>query len=166
LSIYLAAVFSALAKDPASQSIEELEYGIENQHPATFYMLAGKLFVAGEKQEAVFWFYLGQLRYRVYLAVNKSNPSGDPALFASLSEEVGRPINEYAFGDIPQLAKTIDAVIAWDRSHPNQLTPHDKYRSEYKDIVAGLVSLRDYILHNADSIRKTRAANGLRNSGT
>lgn len=163
LSISLATIFRAVAKDPASQSIEELEHGIENQHPATFYVLAGKLFVAGKKQEAVFWFYLGQLRYRVYLAANKGNPSGDPALFASLSEEVGRPINEYAFGDIPQLAKTIDAVIAWDRSHPNQLTPYDKYRSEYKEIVAGLVRLRDYILHNADSIRKTRAANHLEN---
>jgi hypothetical protein len=116
--------------------------------------------------EAVFWFYVGQLRYRVYMAANNGNPSGDPALFASLTEEVGRPINEYAFGDIPQLAKTIDAVIGWDRSQPNPLTPHDKYQSEYKENVAGLVRLRDYILRNRESIRKTRAANGLGNSGT
>jgi hypothetical protein len=136
LCISLVAVFSAVAKDPASQSIDELEHGIENQHPATFYVLAGKLFETGKKQEAVFWFYVGQLRYRVYLTANKGNPSSDPALFASLSEEVGRPINEYAFGDIPQLAKMIDAVITWDRSDPNPLTPHDKYQSQYKENVA------------------------------
>jgi hypothetical protein len=66
---------------------------------------------AGKRDEAVFWFYAGQLRYRVYLLVNKDKlePSGDPAVFASLSEEIGRPLNEYAFGDIPQLAKTIDS---------------------------------------------------------
>lgn len=126
-------------------SIEQLRNGIENRHPSGFYILAEKLFAAGKKDEAVFWFYAGQLRYRVYLLVNhgKQDPSGDPAVFASLSEVIGRPINEYAFGDVPQLAKTIDAVIAWDRSHANALTPRQKYRSEYDQIVAGLTQMRD-----------------------
>jgi hypothetical protein len=107
--------------------------------PFVFYILAEKLFAVGKKDEAVFWYYAGQLRYRVYLLVNKDKlePSGDPAAFAALSEEIGRPINEYAFGDIPQLAKTIDAVLAWDESHSNALTPHKKYRSQYDQIVAG-----------------------------
>ena len=121
-----------------------------------------KLFKAGRKEDAVFWFYAGQLRYRVYLKVNegKLGPSGDPALFASFSEVIGRPLNQYAFGDIPQLAKTIDAVIAWDRSHSNPLTPHDKYQTEYDEIIAGLTKLRDEAVRNADSIGKARSANG------
>ena len=91
-------------------SIEQIRNGIENKHPSYFYILAGKLFAAGKKDDAVFWFYAGQLRYRVYLVVNKDKlePSGDPALFASLSEEIGRPLNEYAFGDISRLTKTIE----------------------------------------------------------
>lgn len=158
-------VLNASAQDPATLSIEQLRNGIENRHPSYFYILAGKLFAAGKKDEAVFWFYAGQLRYRVYLLVNKDKlePSGDPAVFASLSEEIGRPLNEYAFGDIPQLAKSIDAVIAWDQSHSNALTPRDKYRSEYDQIVAGLTQMRDEVVRKADSIRKTRAANGLEN---
>src|SRR4030095_3345483 len=95
------------AKNPASQSDwlkqtpETLKVGIEQNHPAAFYILASKLFGDGKKDEAVFWFYAGQLRYRFYLKANPGlNPSGDPALFASLSETVGRPVNEYAFGDI------------------------------------------------------------------
>ena len=158
-------VLQASAVDPSSLSIDQLKNGIENQHPTAFYILAQKLFAAGQKDDAVFWFYTGQLRYRVYLLVNKDklDPSGDPALFASLSEEVGRPINEYAFGDIPQLAKTIDAAIAWDQSHANTLTPHDKYKSQYDQIVAGLIQMRDQVLNQADSIRKTRTANGLQN---
>ena len=95
--------------------------------------------------------------------VLKLEPSGDSAAFAALLEESGRPINEYAFGDIPQLAKTIDAVLAWDESHSNALTPHKKYRSQYDQIVAGLTQMRDEVLRKADSIRKTRAANGLGN---
>jgi hypothetical protein len=163
--ILLLWVKNAPSQNPETLSIEQLRNGIENQHPSYFYILAGKLFASGKKDEAVFWFYAGQLRYRVYLLVNKDKlkPSGDPAVFASLSEEIGRPINEYAFGDIPQLAKTIDAVLAWDKSHSNPLTPRDKYRSEYRQIVAGLIHMRDEVVRNADSIRKTRAANGLEN---
>ena len=57
-------VLDASAQDPATLSIEQLRKGIENQHPSYFYILAGKLFAAGKKDEAVFWFYAGQLRYR------------------------------------------------------------------------------------------------------
>ena len=155
----------ASAVDLSSLSIDQLKNDIENQHPSAFYILAQKLFTAGQKDDAVFWFYAGQLRYRVYLLVNngKLDPSGDPALFASLSEEVGRSINEYAFGDIPQLAKTIDTVIAWDQSHANAQTPRDKYKSQYDQIIAGLTQMRDQVLNQADSIRKTRTTNGLQN---
>jgi hypothetical protein len=158
-------LLKAAAQDPATLSIDQPKNTIENQHPSVFYVLSEKLFAAGKKDEAVFWFYAGQLRYRVYLLVNKDKlePSGDPAVFASLSEEIGRPLNEYAFGDIPRLAKTIDAVLAWDRTHSNTLTPRKKYRSEYDQIVTGLTHLRDEVARKADSIRKTRAANGLEN---
>lgn len=161
----LVSVLGAPAQDLTKLSIDQLRSGIEKQHPLGYYILAGKLFAAGKKDEAVFWFYAGQLRYRVYLLVNrdKLDPSGDPALFASFSEEIGKPLNEYAFGDIPQLAKTIDAVVAWDRSHANPLTPREKYRSEYDQVVARLIQLRDDAVRNADSIRKTRVANGLEN---
>ena len=157
--------FKASAADLSSLSIDQLKNGIENQHPTAFYILAQKLFAAGKKDDAVFWFYAGQLRYRVYLLVNKDTlpPDGDPAIFASLSEEIGRPINEYAFGDIPRLTKTIDAVIAWDQSHANALTPRNQYKSQYDQIVAGLTEMRDQVLKQADSLRKTRTANGLEN---
>ena len=163
--VSLLLVLEASAQDPATLSIEQLKNGIENKHPAQFYILAAKLFAAGKKDEAVFWFYTGQLRYRVYLLVNKDklDPSGDPAVFASLSEEVGRSVNAYAFGDIPQLAETIDAVVAWDQSHANPLTPRKKYRSEYNQTIAGLTQMREEVVKKADSIRKTRTANGLEN---
>jgi hypothetical protein len=60
---------------------------------------------------------------QIIMWAHSLEPSGYPAVFASLSEEISRPLNEYAFGDIPQLAKTIDAALAWDQSHSNALTP-------------------------------------------
>jgi hypothetical protein len=155
----------ASADDLATLSIEQLKNDIEKQHPAGLYILAQKLFASGQKDEAVFWYYAGQLRYRVYLTVNQSklDPAGDPAVFSALTEEIGRPVNEYAFGDIPRLAKTIDAVIAWDQSHANALTPREKYRTEYDQITTGLTQLRDNMIKNADSIRQQRTAAGLEN---
>ena len=70
--------------DPNKLTPEQLQEGIEGRHPAAYYILAAKLFAGGKKDDAVFWFYLGQLRYRFHLAANPElDPPGDPALFAS-----------------------------------------------------------------------------------
>lgn len=169
-SINLFAQTSPPAKSPSVQSDwskmtpEVLKAGIEQFHPAAYYILASKLFAEGKKDEAVFWFYAGQLRYRCYLKATPGlDPSGDPALFASLSETVGRPLNEYAFGDIPGLAKTIDAVLKWDEAHPNGFISKTAYAQPYAEIREGLVKLRDYALKNKEEIQRQRKANGLPN---
>lgn len=132
-------------------------------HPAGLYVLAGKLFAEGKKDEAVFWFYAGQLRYRVHLACHKDlDPSGDPALFGALSETVGRPLNEYGFGDVPALAETLDKVIAWDKSTPDGFTDR-KACPEADGVRDGLIGMRDQIIAQADDIRAQRKANGLEN---
>ena len=120
VSMAIAAQAAVPTDDVMKKTPEQLKKGIENQHPSTYYILAQKLFETGKKDDAVFWFYAGQLRYRFYLMANpKLEPSGDPALFASLSEVVGRPINEYAFGDLKALPATLDKVLAWDEKTPN-----------------------------------------------
>lgn len=152
------------SSDWAKQTPEILKSGIEQKHPAAYYLLASKLFAAGQKEEAVFWFYAGQLRYRFYLKATPGlNPSGDPALFASLSETVGRPLNEYAFGDIPRLVKTIDEVLKWDETHENRFTSKASHPQDYADIRDGLVKLREHILKNQEDIKRQRKANGLEN---
>jgi hypothetical protein len=142
----------------------EIQKGIEGRHPAAYYVLAGKLFEAGSRDEAVFWFYAGQLRYRFHLAANpKLPPDGDPALFASLSEVVGRPINEYAFGDIDALIATVDKVLDWDQRVDNGFTSKTSHHAEWQDIRKGLGTLREMLRTRADEIRATRKQNGLEN---
>ncbi|MBV8274346.1 MAG: hypothetical protein JO170_03665, partial [Verrucomicrobia bacterium] len=53
----LVSVLGAPAQDLTKLSIDQLRSGIEKQHPLGYYILAGKLFAAGKKDEAVFWFY-------------------------------------------------------------------------------------------------------------
>jgi hypothetical protein len=144
------------------QTVDQLKDHIENKHPATYYQLAGKLFGDGKKDEAVFWFYLGQLRYRFHLAASKNlDPSGDPALFGSLSEVVGRPLNEYAFGDIPKLAGTIDKVLEWDTTHENGFTPKKGNEATLASIRDGLVEMKKTILKDQDQIKAMRKEHGL-----
>jgi hypothetical protein len=172
-ALALVAVWVALGAVPAeavdvdalrARTPQALQAGIEDAHPATYYILASKLFRDGKADEAVFWFYLGQLRYRVHLTARKGlDPSDDPALFSSLSEVVGRPLNEYAFGDLSRLIQTIDEVLRWDASHPNGFTPKREFAAAHADIRAGLVRLQDHVRQNGDQIRKQRAANGLPN---
>ncbi len=151
----------AAGGDAGSQSVPQLIANIERKHPVTFYVLATRLFEAGQKDEAVFWFYAGQIRYRAYLKHNpRLDPSGDPALFASLSEVIGRPINEYAFGDVPSLAAAIDHALAWDAAHADPYAPKGAAREE---VVNGLRAMKTQVLATADDIRKQRAANGLEN---
>jgi len=144
----------------STQTTQQLMAGIEKKHPAAYYALAKRLFEQGERDEAVFWFYAGQIRYRAYLIGNpKLPPDGDPALFASLSEVVGRPLNVYAFGDIASLTKTLDRVLVWDGSHPdvfNKAPEREQARN-------GLTVMKAKMLDTADEIRATRLKNGLEN---
>ena len=147
-------------------TVEQLKAGIEQQHPAAYYVLAGKLFAGSAKDEAVFWFYAGQLRYRFHLAANPELPkSGDPALFGSLSEVVGRPLNEYAFGNLGQLVETIDKVLAWDESTDNGFTSKSQHAAAWNSIRDGLRKMRAYVVKNGDAIRADRTKNGLPNRG-
>lgn len=147
----------------AAQSTEVKS--LAGQHPAAYYKRAGELFGAGRRDDAVFVFYLGQLRYRAHLSARAGElkPDGDPALFASLSETIGRPVNEYAFGDIPALARTLDAVLAYDRSAPDRFTPPARYAQAYAGVRDGLARMRAQLQSQADQIRAQRRSNGLEN---
>jgi len=160
----IATAAAAAEDDFRNQTPEELMRGIENEHPAACYVLAQKLFADGKKDDAVFWFYVGQLRFRFHLTASPGlDPSGDSALFASLNEVIGRPINEYAFGSQKTLVATIDRVLAWDEATANGFTSKADHAAAWKEIRAGLGEMRRYVVENGDKIRAQRAANGLEN---
>jgi hypothetical protein len=145
---------------PSDAAIERLN----GQHPAAYYVEAQRLFAAGERDDAVFLFYLGQLRFRTHLAARpQSGPDSNGPAFGALSETVGRPINEYAFGDIPALIRTIDAVLAYDRQSPDRFTQPSAFPEAYRQIRQGMVGFRDNIAGRTDDIRRQRQANGLEN---
>lgn len=161
---HLIAMVAILPAGFASAQDASILRGVEGDHPAGYYRRAADLFGAGKRDEAVFVFYLGQLRFRTHLAARPELPRDrDAAVFASLSEVVGRPINEYAFGDIPALDRTLRAVMAYDAAHPDAFTPPDRYPQPTRTVRAGMETLRQKIVAEAAQIRASRVQNGLTN---
>lgn len=144
----------------------QIEKALPNEHPASYYAYASRLFAEGKKDDAVFWFYVGQLRYRIFLAAKPpANPQGDPAVFSSLSATVGQTINEYAGGDPKMWAAQMGKALQWDDTHPNALVPKDQYKEATASVRAGLEKMKKQIEATADQIREQRKKNGLENRG-
>ena len=142
---------------PPPQSVEALAAGIEHEDPAAALELSNRLWAAGRKDDAVFFFYLGQLRFRAHLL---SDPKRDRSLFDALMAAMGPPINQYAFGDIKALIATLDRVIAWDEAHADDYAT----REGREAAKAGLKKMRGDVLARQDEIRRNRSEKGLPNS--
>ena len=128
--------------------------------PSEMMLKALPLLQTGRREEAVFWFYAGQLRWRSRLNAHPDqNPIGQPAAFSALFETIGSEVNEWAFGDIPLLQRTIGSVLEWDRMYPDDSIP----ASVAESTRSGLQDLRVSVGVNADRIKQERAANGLVN---
>ncbi len=154
---------------------------LANQHPAVYYVYAQSLMDSGKKDDAAFWFYTGQLRYRVHLKCKKSKKINttnglpfkaqitgfggpiDSALFDALSYTTGQEINEWAFGDAVKLAQTVDKALLWDEENKNGYTKKKKCNNERKDVRVGLKKLQNHLIENNEEIKKTRTKNGLIN---
>lgn len=140
----------------------EIEKQLPDEHPSSYYLYASRLFSQGQKDDAVFWFYVGQLRYRIHLKAHPElDPTGDPAVFSSLSATMGRKINEYAGGNVKDWVKAIDKALKWDEHNANGFTSKKKYSAVHKEIRSGLKSMRDQVESETDTIHANRKKAGL-----
>ena len=146
------------------ESVASIKQGITEKHPVNYIILASKLMKEGESDEAVKWYYVGQMRFRAYLKANpKLEKSGDPALYSSLKHVAGAPINEYAGQNPDHWVKLIEESMHWHETNPNGFTPKIKNEKIYKEIKDSFTEFRDYVLNNKQLIREQRAKNGLEN---
>ncbi len=146
---------------------DQVESRLPDSPGVIYYAYAGRLFKEGDKDDSVFWFYVGQLRFRIELAAHPNqDPSGAPALFASLNSELGGEINGYAGGDVKMWVAQIDRALAWDLANRNGVTSKTVFAKVYEEQRAGLKKLRDLLVAQAGQIRQSRAAHGLENRST
>jgi len=142
----------------------EVEGKLSASHPAAYYAYAKRLFVQGRKNDAVFWFYVGQLRYRFYLLANPQLPrDGDPAVMGSLDATIGQSINEWAGGDPKSWGAAMDRALQWDANNDNGFTSKTAQEKRWRETRAGLAALRDQVIREEAKIRAEREKRGLSN---
>lgn len=151
----------ATAREPdAAQTIEDLETGIQNKAPATYFALATELFRNGQKDDAAFWYYVGQLRYRflVLAKAKSSEPSDEQAHFWLLSESVGQSIYEKAGQRSAVLVRALDRALAWDLEQPNGYTSKTAFSAEHERARQELLALRQRIKTDPTGLTRRRAS--------
>jgi hypothetical protein len=147
------------------EPLDDLIRDVEHAHPVAMFLLARRLFDVGRRDEAVFWFYEGQLRWRAYLRQNPDlRGPGSPfhesegERFQRLFDTIGPEINRYALSDGAALAKTLDRVLAWDASHPDDFTPNgpakESRRQDARDFATYLVTHPDEVKRMNDQARR------------
>jgi hypothetical protein len=84
-----------------------------NYDPPVLYVLSNVFFTSGKYNDAIFWFYLAQLRARY--DVNRCTDKTASA--AQYNQTFGPDINQYAFAHLDDLEKIIPKVIEFERSN-------------------------------------------------
>lgn len=147
--------------NPAELPIEDLIATAERQHPAVLYVLAARLLADGKGQEAANWMYAAQLRYR--FLVEATEDRDEDILFTALTEEVGRPVNEYIAGSVDEWIAATRWALDWDAAHENAVTSKADHAAALADIRSGLVEFAESLDRRREEIPRLRAQNGLEN---
>lgn len=100
-----ARALEAFLEDPSSYS------------PPVIYAASFALFESGQKDEAAFWFYAGQLRAR--FDANRCADQSAGQAVGVLNQNFGTPINQYAFQDLNKLQETVERSVKWDSETPH-----------------------------------------------
>lgn len=141
----------------------------------TLYVLAIRLYDAGVKDEAVYWFYTAQFRKNLFARMIESvGGVGDPAFEYSQAQAAfnklsGKWINGYAGGAADKWLETLARVIdEGPRSgyigsaYPELMfKPEVEQDSVAQEIAGELAELRQYIMDNREEMVQARKENGI-----
>lgn len=100
------------------RTIEKIKDRPQDFAPPVFYALSNVLFKRGEKDDATFWFYAGQLRAR--FDANRCADATARQAVRELNGRFGSAINQYALQDVSRLEALIPRVVEWDRRTPHR----------------------------------------------
>lgn len=100
------------SKDPAvaRAAVAEVLAGADRAEPLSLMLAASRHFEFGAQDDAVLWFYAGQLRARYAPELAGENSQ----LVTISSMTLGEGINAYAMRDIVRMIETIAKAMQWD----------------------------------------------------
>lgn len=94
----------------ANAAADELIRSADRAEPLSVMLAASRLFQRGDRDNAVYWFYAGQLRARYSPQLTGENAQLIPIFLMT----IGEPINAYAMRDIKKMTPVLDKVLNWD----------------------------------------------------
>lgn len=104
-------------------------------HPVGYFQVAAELMSKSKFNEAAFLYYLGNLRFRYYNSVNPDyEPSGDGALFSSLKNVMGDPINMYQRINIDNFISVLKRVTKYASENDYKYYSREKNIEKYNSI--------------------------------
>jgi len=107
-------------KDPEilKKNIETILSNPNKYNPTVLYVVSLKLFEQEKKDDAVFWYYVAQLRarYDSNLCLDRSAKQAA----SQIGSMFGQKINPYAFGDLKKLETTVNKVIAFVKDNEEE----------------------------------------------
>jgi hypothetical protein len=116
-----------------------VESALPASHPMAYYLYSVRLIKDGNRKDALFWYYVGELRYRFYLAANPHlPPDGAPALFASLHSSVSTAVADPSHVDRAMSVKQFRRALDWDAANDNGVTSKSSHHKEWLEIRAVL----------------------------
>jgi len=138
--------------DAGKLSLKELKENIIKLHPISIYNLSIGIFnkEPNKKEEALFWYYVGALRYRIRLEVIGSYDDRDPEMFYfnKIEFEYKPILLEWAKDDINKWINSIKKAIEWNKNNDNYYTD----RVEYKNIENNIMEEFNYLIKTLKEI--------------
>ncbi len=111
------AILKGGESDRQAKCIAQIRQAPQNYAPPVLFVLSYVLFQQGEKDEASFWFYAGQLRAR--FDANRCTDETATQINAIANNFFGKAINKYTFQDLENLKQIVLKVVDWDRKTPH-----------------------------------------------
>ncbi len=114
----------------------------ETDHPSGFYTSVGVYMDKEAYEDAGFLFYLGQLRYRYFLACYPDHDD-ERAIFATLHNLHSAKLDSVLMEDQSKYAELLDAVIQYSEHQDYFFCPKSKNKQAYQETVGSLIQFRE-----------------------
>ena len=172
--------YSEQLKTSASQQLliltDEIRKKVDEVNIETLYVLAIRLYEAGEKDEAVYWYYTAQFRKNIFgkMQDGEQGGIGSPAFeiphaLQSFNDLSGKWINGYAGSNPENWAQTVKRVADEcfrmgyiQRAYPSlQFKPAEEQAAFISEQVASIEEMSQFLIENKDNILRQRKESGV-----
>ena len=150
-------------EESSKYTIEELKKAAFKIHPISIFKLSGELWKEGKKEEALMWYYIASLRFRIRLDSIEGTEEyeGEIYYFDKMEFETKPVFLEWAGGNPLQWAEQIEKALAWDKNNINLYSSKSDNVEIYNPNIESMRKLIEALKNTSDDILSKRKEQGL-----